>query len=87
MAAGLQDWIDFGVICALLLLNAIVGFAQEYHAGNIVDSLKENLALKATVIRNGEMIEVSSQDVVPGDVVHVDGVSFDMERVVLEMTY
>ncbi|KAJ5670739.1 Proton-exporting ATPase [Penicillium maclennaniae] len=73
LAAGLQDWIDFGVICALLFLNAIVGFAQEYHAGNIVDSLKENLALKATVIRNGEMIEVPAQDVVPGDVVHVDG--------------
>lgn len=33
------------------------------------------------------MIEVPSQDVVPGDVVHVDDVSFDVERVVLETTY
>lgn len=80
LAAGLQDWIDFGVICALLLLNAIVGFAQEYHAGNIVASLKENLALKATVIRNGEMVEIPSQDVVPGDVAHVDDVSFDVHE-------
>jgi hypothetical protein len=29
LAAGLQDWVDFGVICGLLLLNACVGFIQE----------------------------------------------------------
>lgn len=57
-----------------------MGFAQEYHAGNIVDSLKENLALKATVIRHGEMIEIPSQEIVPGDVVHVDDVSFNVHK-------
>ena len=40
LAAGLEDWVDFGVICALLLLNAFVGFIQEYQAGSIVDELK-----------------------------------------------
>jgi len=55
-------------------LNACVGFIQEYQAGNIVDSLKETLALKATVIRNGETIEVGAEEVVPGDIVLVDDV-------------
>jgi hypothetical protein len=41
--------VDFGVICAPLLLDAGVGFVQEYQAGSIVDDLKETLALKATV--------------------------------------
>jgi len=41
VAAGLQDWVDFGVICALLLLNACVGFVQEYQAGSIVAELKK----------------------------------------------
>ncbi|CAI7604878.1 unnamed protein product [Penicillium pancosmium] len=72
LAAGLQDWIDFGVILGLLLLNACVGFIQEYHAGNIVDSLKETLALKATVIRNGHKFEIRAEEVVPGDVILVD---------------
>ncbi|CAL5865998.1 uncharacterized protein PFLUO_LOCUS205 [Penicillium psychrofluorescens] len=72
LAAGLQDWIDFGIICGLLLLNATVGFCQEYHAGNIVDSLKETLALKATVIRNGKRMEIGVEEVVPGDIVHVE---------------
>ena len=41
VAAGLQDWVDFGVICGLLLLNAAVGFIQEFQAGSIVDELKK----------------------------------------------
>ena len=50
LAAGLQDWVDFGVICALLLLNATVGFVQEFQAGSIVEELKKTLALKAVVV-------------------------------------
>ncbi|KAJ5676115.1 hypothetical protein N7462_009012 [Penicillium macrosclerotiorum] len=72
LACGLKDWIDFGVIAGLLLLNACVGFLQEYHAGNIVDSLKKTLALKATVTRNGEKLEIGAGEVVAGDVVHLE---------------
>lgn len=74
MAAGLQDWIDFGIITGLLWLNAAVSFVQEFHAGNIVDSLKKTLALNANVIRNGALVEVEAEEVVPGDVVEVDTV-------------
>ncbi|KAJ5584665.1 uncharacterized protein N7459_004465 [Penicillium hispanicum] len=84
LAAGLKDWIDFGVICGLLLLNAVVGFVQEYHAGNIVDSLKKTLALKASVIRSGSMVEIGTEEVVPGDVVHVeDGTILPADGVVM----
>ncbi|GME79942.1 unnamed protein product [[Candida] boidinii] len=44
LAAGLEDWVDFGVICGLLMLNACVGFIQEFQAGSIVDELKKTLA-------------------------------------------
>jgi H+-transporting ATPase len=71
----LQDWIDFGIICALLLSNAIVAFAQEYQAGNIVASLKKTLALRALVLRNGFISEISSEEVVPGDIIYVKDVS------------
>ncbi|RJE19666.1 Plasma membrane [Aspergillus sclerotialis] len=70
LAAGLQDWVDFGVICALLLLNASVGFIQEFQAGSIVDELKKTLALKAMVRRNGEWIEVEAPE---GTIVPADG--------------
>ncbi|KAI9860990.1 MAG: plasma membrane H+-ATPase [Vezdaea acicularis] len=72
LAAGLQDWVDFGVICALLLLNASVGFIQEFQAGSIVDELKKTLALKANVLRNGQLIECEAPEVVPGDILQIE---------------
>ncbi|KAG4304968.1 hypothetical protein PORY_001643 [Pneumocystis oryctolagi] len=72
LAAGLQDWVDFGVICALLILNAIVGFVQEFQAGSIVDELKKTLALKATVLRDGQLIDIEASDVVPGDILQLE---------------
>lgn len=72
LAAGLEDWIDFGVICALLLLNAFVGFVQEYQAGSIVDELKKTLANFAFVIRDGSLIEVAASEIVPGDILQLE---------------
>ncbi|KAK9332744.1 hypothetical protein V1520DRAFT_222134 [Lipomyces starkeyi] len=72
LAAGLQDWVDFGVICGLLMLNAAVGFVQEFQAGSIVDELKKTLALKATVLRNGSIVEIEAPEVVPGDILQVE---------------
>ncbi|EXJ91960.1 plasma membrane ATPase [Capronia epimyces CBS 606.96] len=72
LAAGLEDWVDFGVICALLLLNASVGFIQEFQAGSIVEELKKTLALKAVVLREGRLIEIESPMVVPGDILQLE---------------
>src|SRR2546421_5298392 len=72
LAAGLEDWVDFGVICALLLLNASVGFMQEFQAGSIVEELKKTLALKAIVLRGGLLIEIEAPMVVPGDILQVE---------------
>lgn len=75
LAAGLQDWIDLGVIAGLLLLNAVVGFIQDYQAGSIVQELKHTLAQKCTVLRNGGiMAEVEAISLVPGDIVCLDEV-------------
>lgn len=43
LSAGLREWIDFGVIIAILLLNAGVGWYQEKQAADVVASLKETL--------------------------------------------
>lgn len=78
LAAGLQDWIDLGVIAGLLLLNAVVGFLQDYQAGNIVQELKNTLAQKCTVLRNGgTLAEVEVIHLVPGDIVQLDEVYLD----------
>ncbi|KAK5941002.1 plasma membrane H+-ATPase [Knufia obscura] len=72
LAAGLKQFVDFGVICALLLLNAVVGFVQEFQAGSIVEELKKTLALKAVVLREGRLIEIEAPMVVPGDILQLE---------------
>lgn len=52
-----------------------MGFIQEFQAGSIVDELKKTLALKAVVLRDGQLYEVEAPDVVPGDILQVEEVS------------
>jgi H+-transporting ATPase len=75
LAAFLRDWIDFAIMIALLIVNAVVAFVQEYQAGNIVDSLKKTLAMRARVVRNGSIVDIGTEEVVLGDIVHVKDVS------------
>ena len=69
LAAGLQDWIDFGVIIGILMLNAIVGWYQEKQAADVVASLKGDIAMKAIVVRDGSEQEIKARELVPGDIV------------------
>jgi hypothetical protein len=69
LAAGLQDWIDLGVIIGILMLNAIVGWYQEKQAADVVASLKGDIALKCIVIRDGAEVEIPARELVPGDIV------------------
>lgn len=72
LAGGIREWIDFGVICGILALNAFVGWYQEKQAGDIVAQLKAGIALKAVVIRDGRELEIEAREVVPGDIVVVE---------------
>jgi H+-transporting ATPase len=69
LAAGLRDWVDFGVIIGILMLNAIVGWYQEKQAADVVATLKGDIAMKAEVVRNGREEEIKARDLVPGDIV------------------
>ncbi len=71
MSAIIQHWPDFAIIFLLLMLNAVVGFWQEHKAGNAIELLKQRLAIKARVLRDGKWQEMSARELVPGDVVRV----------------
>ncbi len=62
-------WEDFTVIVVLLLINAGVGFWEEYKAGNAIEALKQRLAPMARVLRDGEWRDIPARELVPGDVV------------------
>ena len=69
LAAGLDDWIDFGVIIGILCLNASVGWYQEKQAADVVASLKGDIAMRALVRRDNREQEILARELVPGDVV------------------
>ena len=56
---------------AVVVLNALIGFAQEYRAGRAIAALAELVAEPARVRRDGAWIEIPAEQVVPGDVVEV----------------
>lgn len=65
----LGEWIDTGVILAVIFVNAVIGFVQEGKAEAALASIREMLSLEATVRRGGERRTIPAAEVVPGDVV------------------
>lgn len=63
----LEEFIDTGVIVAVLILNAIIGFTQERNAEESVRALMKLVAPHARVVRDGREVEIESREVVPGD--------------------
>ncbi|MGE5238964.1 MAG: cation-translocating P-type ATPase [Chloroflexota bacterium] len=67
----LGERIDTGVIIAVVVLNAIIGYTQEFKAEESVRALRRMVVPKARVIREGREQEINSEELVPGDVVHL----------------
>ncbi len=68
----MHEKIDGIVILAIVLLNAILGFMQEYKAENAIRELRQYISLKAKTLRDGKIIEVDARELVPGDIVHLN---------------
>ena len=69
LTALLQHWIDTFVIFGVVIVNAIIGVIQEGKAEKAMDSIRNMLALKAAVIRNGKRRTLEGDNLVPGDIV------------------
>jgi len=63
-----SEYTDASVIAAILIVNAILGFYQEYQAERSLESLKKLAPHFAKVRRGGRVIEIGVEDVVPGDI-------------------
>ena len=69
VTAALQHWVDTGVILAVVLANAAIGFIQEGKAEAAMAAIRQMLAPRAAVLRDGRRMSVDGAELVPGDIV------------------
>ncbi len=69
VTALMGHWVDSGVIAAVVVLNAVIGFIQEGKAEKAMQAIRHLLAPHAVVLRDGHQREVDAAELVPGDVV------------------
>jgi len=72
VTALLQHWVDTGVILAVVIVNAIIGFVQEGRAEQAMAAIRDMLAPQSAVLRDGVRISVEAEDLVPGDIVQIE---------------
>ena len=63
------DLTDTIIILAIIIINAVVGFIQEYRAEKAMEALKNMAANHARILREGKTIDLPASDIVPGDVI------------------
>lgn len=68
---GIKSYIEGGVVAAVILLNVVVGFFQEYSAEKTMDSLRSLSSPTANVVRDDNSIVIPSGDIVVGDLVEL----------------
>ena len=72
IAHGTEGIPDALIILAVVLINALVGVIQESKAEKALEALQQMTAPKSLVRRNGEVIEINSEELVPGDILIID---------------
>jgi len=69
ITGALGEWVDSGVILGVVLVNALIGFAQESKAVSAMRALAGTVSAEAMVVRAGKRTRISAAELVPGDVV------------------
>ena len=68
----LEEYIDAATITAIIILNSVLGFYQEFKAEKAVEALREMTAPIAKVIRENRIRIIKAREIVPGDIVRIE---------------
>jgi len=69
---AIGEYVDAVIILLVVILNAVIGVFQEYKAGKAIEALQKMTTPRALVRRDGEVQEINSEELVPGDIVVID---------------
>jgi Mg2+-importing ATPase len=68
VAALVHDWTDAAIVLAILFGSGLLGFFQEYRASSAVERLRARVKVRARVLRDGRIVSLPLEEIVPGDV-------------------
>lgn len=68
---AIQSWIEGGVVAGVIFINISIGFYQEFQAEKTMDSLRSLSSPTAQAVRDGKSVTVSTQEIVPGDLIEL----------------
>ena len=66
------EFIDSAAIATILVINALLGFWQEYKSEKAIETIKKMVVKRAVVLRNGAKLEIPAEELVPGDIVFIE---------------
>ncbi len=73
---AIGEYVDAIIILLVVVLNAVIGVVQEYKAGKAIEALQQLTTPKSLVRRDGEVKEINSEEIVPGDIIIIDAGRF-----------
>lgn len=71
LAIVLHDWVDATIVLAVIVISNALSLIQEHRASIAVERLRKQVSAKTTVIRDGQKSVIASENVVPGDIIHL----------------
>ena len=71
ITASLGEWLDTAIIAFAVIVNAILGFVQEFKAEKAITDLRSYITHRTRIIRDGREFEIDPRYLVPGDILHI----------------
>ncbi len=67
-----NELVDTGILLFIILLNAVVGFLQQYRADKAIENLKKLSTCEAKVVRDGKLVVIDAEELVVGDIIELE---------------
>jgi Ca2+-transporting ATPase len=67
-----REWLDGIAIIAVIVINSIIGFYMEFQSDRSMEALNKLSTIPGRVMRNGNLLEINSEKIVPGDIVFIE---------------